>query len=78
MIALGAVTVGALFENKSWVRIVELLRLLSYAGWVVYYVYWLNSPEWLLHVAITYTFISIIWLFNALSANAKKLQNALQ
>ena len=76
LIALGAVTVGALFENKPWARIVEGLRILSYAAITVYFVYWLNQPEWLLLIAVAYTFISFIWLFNALASNSKKLHNA--
>lgn len=78
MIAFGAVTVGALFESKSWIRVLEAVRILSYSAVIVYFVYWLGSPDWLLHVAITYTFISIVWFYNALSRNAKKISNALQ
>ena len=76
LIAIGAVTVGALFEHKNWVRIVEFFRIIGYALIPAYFVYWEGYPNWLVHGAIIYTLISMLWLFNALSTNDKKMTNA--
>lgn len=71
IIAFSAVVIGALFENKSWVKYGELARIILLTVLVAYMVYYQGTPALLLHVSMIYAAISIIWLYQALSSNIK-------
>ena len=68
LIAIAAVTVGALFENKSWVKWAESFRIIAYALLPVYLVYWQSAPGYLVQIGLGYAILSLIWLFKALSS----------
>ncbi len=67
LIAIGAVTIGALFENKPWVKWAESFRIISYALLPLYLVYWQSAPDYLVHLGVGYALLSLIWLYRALS-----------
>jgi alkylglycerol monooxygenase len=75
LIGLASVTVGALFENKSWAKWVEVLRVILYALVPAYLVYWQSAPEYLIQIGIGYAILSFIWLFQALSTNKTQLSS---
>ena len=66
LIAIGAVTVGALFENKPWVKWAEVPRIIAYALLPAYLVYYQSLPTFLLQIGVGYAILSIIWLYQAL------------
>ena len=72
LIAIAAVTVGALFENKPWVKWAEVFRIISYALLPAYLVYWQSAPDYLVQIGIGYAILSLIWLFRALYSNNTK------
>lgn len=72
LIAFAAVTIGALFENKPWVKWAESLRIIAYALLPVYLVYYQSAPDYLLHIGLGYGIFSLIWLFQVLSSNNKQ------
>jgi alkylglycerol monooxygenase len=69
LIAIAAVTVGALFENKPWVKWAEVFRIIAYALLPAYLVYWQSAPGYLVQIGIGYAILSLIWLFRALYSN---------
>lgn len=72
LIAFAAVTIGALFENKPWVKWAEGLRIIVYALLPVYLIYYHSAPDYLLHIGLGYGIFSLIWLFQILSSNNKQ------
>lgn len=68
LIAFGAVTIGALFENKPWVKWAESFRIIAYALLPVYLVYWQSAASYLVQIGLGYAILSLIWLFQALSS----------
>jgi alkylglycerol monooxygenase len=68
LIAFGAVTIGALFENKPWVKWAESFRIIAYALLPVYLVYWQSATSYLAQIGLGYAILSLIWLFQALSS----------
>ena len=75
LLGLGSVTVGALFESKTWAKGVEVLRIILYALVPAYLVYWQSAPEYLVQLGIGYALLSFIWLFQALSSNKTQLSS---
>jgi hypothetical protein len=73
LIAVAAVTVGALFENKPWVKWAESFRIIAYALLPVYLVYWQSVPGYLVQIGLGYAVLSLIWLFQALSSTNNQL-----
>lgn len=72
LIAFAVVTIGALFENKPWVKWAESLRIIAYALLPIYLVYYQSAPDYLLHIGLGYGIFSLIWLFQILSSNNKQ------
>jgi hypothetical protein len=75
LIGFGAVSVGALFENKSWVKWAESGRILSYVLVCTYMVYSLGATDYLFQVSIGYAGISILWMYYGLSSNLRYQRN---
>lgn len=75
LLGLASVTVGALFENKSWAKGVEVLRIILFALVPAYLVYWQSSPDYLIQIGVGYAILSFIWLFQALSSNKTQLSS---
>jgi len=76
LVGLASVTVGALFENKPWVKWTEAFRIIFYAMVPVYLVFWQAAPLYLINIAIGYAVVSIIWLFFALASNKTTISSA--
>ena len=73
LIAIAAVTVGALFENKPWVKWAEGARIIAYTLLPAYLVYWQSAPDYLLQIGLGYGTLSLVWLSIAISSNNKQL-----
>ena len=69
LIGYAAVTIGALFENKPWVKWAEALRVVATGLLATYFVYWQSAPEYWLYIAFGYAFVSFVWLYQALAAS---------
>ena len=78
LIGLASVTVGALFENKSWVKWLEIFRIICYAMVPAYLVYWQSAPDYLVQIGLGYAVLSIVWLFQALTSNKKQYSSVIQ
>ena len=72
LIAIAAVTIGALFENKPWVKWAESFRVIAYALLPAYLVYWQSAPDYLIQIGLGYAILSLVWLFQSLSSNTKQ------
>lgn len=75
LIAVGSVTIGALFESKPWARTLEVVRIFGYGFVALYFIMTQGTPDWYLHIAGTYIFISLVWLFLSRSTNSKHFVN---
>ena len=73
LIAIAAVTTGALFEDKPWIKWAETLRIIAYALLPVYLVYFQSAPEYLIYIGLSYALLSLIWLYQALTTNENQL-----
>ena len=68
--------VGALFENKPWVKWAEVLRVIGFALVPTYLVYWQSAPAYLIQIAFGYAILSMFWLFLALHSKNQPLSSA--
>jgi sterol desaturase/sphingolipid hydroxylase (fatty acid hydroxylase superfamily) len=73
LIAIASVTIGALFENKPWVKWAEIARIIAYALLPAYLTYWQSSPQYLIQIGVGYAILSLIWLFRALSTTSNQV-----
>jgi len=75
LIAFGSVTIGALFENKSWVKLTEGLRIIFFVLVPVYLVYWDAAPAYLIQLGIVYGVSSLVWLALSLNSSSNKISS---
>jgi alkylglycerol monooxygenase len=61
LIAIVVVNCGVLFENRSWVKYAEWLRIIVYPALLIAVVYLNAMPMWLYAIALFYVVISIYW-----------------
>ena len=73
LIAIAAITTGALFEDKPWIKWAETLRVIAYALLPVYLAYFQSAPEYLIYIGLSYAILSLIWLYQALTSNENQL-----
>lgn len=73
MISIVVVNCGVLFENRSWVRYAEWIRIVVYPALFGAVIYWNALPSWLYGVALLYLTISTIW-FNVITKQLRYVQ----
>ena len=76
LIAYGSVTIGALFENKLWVKWAEALRIIFFVLVPSYLVYWGSAPEYLIQLGVAYGTLSLVWLAITLKSGSNKISSA--
>jgi alkylglycerol monooxygenase len=75
IISIVVVNCGVLFENRTWVRYAEWMRIVIYPGIAVMLVNTNNLPPWLYAAAIVYFVISALW-FNLITKQLRHVQPA--
>lgn len=63
LISIVVVNCGVLFENRSWVKKAEWIRIFLYPIILIYFTVVNQWPMWWLGVAVSYLFISFIWFY---------------
>lgn len=61
LIAIVVVNCGVLFENRSWVKWAEWIRIVLYPSILIFFTFVNQLPIWCYGVAISYLFVSFIW-----------------
>jgi alkylglycerol monooxygenase len=64
LISIVVVNCGVLFEQRTWVRWSEWIRIIIYPLLLSVLTYWLNWPLFLHGVSISYFLISFVWFYS--------------
>lgn len=73
LISIVVVNCGVLFENRTWVRYAEWIRIVVYPALLAAVIYWNALPIWLYILAFLYMIISMAW-FNVITKQLRYVQ----
>ncbi len=74
LISIVVVNCGVLFENRTWVRYSEWIRIIVYPIILAVLVYSYALPSWLYGAGIVYLIISALW-FSVINRQLRYVQN---
>jgi alkylglycerol monooxygenase len=75
LISIVVVNCGVLFENRTWVRYAEWLRIIIYPAMLITFVYLNSLPLWLYGAGVIYLIISAFW-FSIINKQLKYVKTA--